>query len=482
MKKKMILGAAIIVIVGGAILGYSLIKKGKSEEVKYRTETLAKGDIESLVVTSGTINPVDIIEIGSQVSGKIVKLHADFNSMVKAGQIVAELDQEILKSKVEQNQANYQSRLASLEQAKVTLDNAKKKNQRSKDLFARELIPLEEKEAAEAAEIGAKVGLQNAEANVSTAKSQLDSSKVDLSYAIIRSPIDGMVITRSVNVGQTVAASMSAPVLFKVASDLAKMQVQCAVDEADIGRVKEKQKVRFTVDAFQGEVFSGEIRQVRNSPTTAQNVVTYQTIIDAANPDLKLRPGMTATVSIITGEARGVLKVSNSALRFTPPLPKEQMDKLLADARGSMGQRGPGGQPGETGQAGQPSGGQPQTQPQGEGQRTGGERGQRGGQGGQRFDMSQLTPEQLQRFQQRMSQRRASSGTVWVMDDLGGFKPYFVGIGITDNTFTEITRGELKEGMKVVLGTSSASQTTTTQQQMMRGGPGGPGGMMFIGR
>jgi len=470
MKKKIILGAAIIVIVGGAILGYSLIKKGKSEEVRYRTENLAKGDIESLVVTSGTINPVDIIEIGSQVSGKIVKLHADFNSMVKAGQIVAELDQEILKSKVEQNEANYQSRLASLEQAKVTLENAKKKNERSRDLFARNLISLEEKEAAEAAYIGAKVGLQNSEASVSTAKSQFDSSKVDLSYAIIRSPIDGMVITRSVNVGQTVAASMQAPVLFKVASDLAKMQVQCSVDEADIGRVKEGQKVRFTVDAFQGEIFTGEIRQVRNSPTTAQNVVTYQTIVDAANPDLKLRPGMTATVSIVTGEARGVLKVSNSALRFTPALPKEQIDKLLAEARGPMGQRGPSGQPGQAGQAGQS--GQPTGEPgqRGGGQRTG---------GGERPDFSQMTPEQLQQMQQRMQQRMSQrrSGTVWVMDELGALKPYVIGTGITDNTSTEMTRGELKEGMKIVLGTATANQTSTTQTGMR--GPGGPGMMMF---
>ena len=461
-------------IVAGAILGYTLIKKGKTDEVKYRTETLAKGDIESLVVTSGTINPVDIIEIGSQVSGKIEKLYADFNSQVKSGQVVAELDQSILKSKVDQNQANYQSRLASLEQAKVTLENAKKKYERSQDLFARDLIALEEKEAAEASFIGAKVGLQNAEASVSTAKSQLDSSKIDLSYAIIRSPIDGTVVTRAVNIGQTVAASMQAPVLFKVASDLTKMQVQCAVDDADIGRVKEGQKVRFTVDAFQGEIFNGAIRQVRNSPTTTQNVVTYPTIIDAPNPDLKLRPGMTATVSIITGEARGVLKVPNTALRFTPQLSPEEIQKLLAEARG--------GQPGPMG------GERREGQPQGEGQRTEGQRGQRpggqgGGQRGQGFDMSQLTPEQIQQFQQRMQQRQGQrrSGTVWVLDEATNkMKPVIIGTGITDNTFTELSRGELKEGMKVVIGTVTAGTAAAPQQQMR--GPGGPGGMMFIGR
>jgi HlyD family secretion protein len=469
---------AIIVIVGGAILGYSLIKKGKSAEVQYRTETLAKGDIESLVVTSGTVNPVDIIEIGSQVSGKIEKLYADFNSEVKTGQIVAELDQSILRSKVDQNEANYQSRLASLEQAKVTLENAKKKNERSQDLFARNLISLEEKEAAEAAHIGGRVGLQNAEATVAQAKSQLESSRVDLSYAIIRSPINGTVILRSVNVGQTVAASMQAPVLFKVASDLTKMQVQCAVDEADIGRVKDGQKVRFTVDAFQGEIFNGTILQVRNSPTTVQNVVTYPTIIDAPNPDLKLRPGMTATVSIITGEARGVLKIPNTALRFTPQLPKEELDKILAEARSQMGQRGgPGAKPGEATPASPQASGEPvQVKPQAEGQSASGERG--GQRGGQRFDMSQMTPEQLQRLQQRMSQRR-TIGTVWVLDETNRMKPYFLGTGITDNTFTEVTRSELKEGMKVVIGTLGAG--ATTQQQQFRGA-GGPGQMMFIGR
>ena len=168
-------------------------------------------------------------------------------------------------------------------------------------------MSYEEKETAEANYIGAKVSLQMAEASLAQQKSALDQSKVDLSYAIIRSPIDGTVITRNVNIGQTVAAGYTTPVLFKVASDLTKMQVECPVDEADIGRVKEGQKVRFSVDAFQGEVFNGEILQVRNSPTTSNNVVTYATIIKTSNPELKLKPGMTATVSIVTGEARGTL-------------------------------------------------------------------------------------------------------------------------------------------------------------------------------
>ncbi len=208
--------------------------------------------------------------------------------------------------------------------------------------------------------------MQQREASVAQAKSTLNQSKVDLSYTTIRSPIDGTVIDRPVNAGQTVAASMNAPVLFKVASDLTKMKVQCSVDEADIGKVKEGQKVRFTVDAFQGETFNGTILQVRYAAVTTQNVVTYTTIVDAPNPDLKLRPGMTATVTIITGEANGVLKIPNSSMRFTPTLPQEELQKLLATLRPG-GQRGQPGAAGATGQRadvapadGAPAGGQRQ--------------------------------------------------------------------------------------------------------------------------
>jgi len=469
MKKKLVLTAVILVIVAGAILGYSLIKKGKADVPQYRTEAVTKGDIEALVVTSGTINPVDIIEIGSQVSGKIIRLNADFNSVVKAGQIVAELDQEILKSKVEQNEASYQSRLASLEQSKVNLENAKKKWERTQDLFSRSLVSFEEKENAEANYIGARVSLQMAEASLSQQKAALDQSKVDLSYAIIRSPIDGTVITRNVNIGQTVAASMNAPLLFKVASDLTKMQVKCAVDEADIGRVKEGQKVRFSVDAFQGEVFNGEILQVRNSPTTSQNVVTYETVINATNPELKLKPGMTATVSIVTGEARGVVKIPNAALRFTPNLPQEELQKIYAEMRGgTQGQ----GQPGPNAQGG--TGTAPTGERLSRGQ--GGER-QGGGSGTRTGERGEMTPETLQRIAQARARR--GGGQVWILEDSGKIRPIPVRSGITDNSYTALVGGDLKEGMKIILGSGNGTSTTATNFQrggmpgmMMMGGPG----------
>jgi HlyD family secretion protein len=463
MKKKTIIGLIAILAVA-LVVFFVFIKKGKADQPAYRTEALAKGNVEAVVTTSGTINPIDIVEVGSQVSGKISKLYADFNTQVKAGQLMAELDRDIQNAKVDSNEANYQSSLAALEQAKVNLDNAKKKNERTLDLFQRNLVSFEEKETAEANFVTARVAVQQREASVAQAKSTLNQSKVDLSYTTIRSPIDGTVIDRPVNAGQTVAASMNAPVLFKVASDLTKMKVQCSVDEADIGKVKEGQKVRFTVDAFQGETFNGTIVQVRYAAVTTQNVVTYTTIVDAPNPDLKLRPGMTATVTIITGEANAVLKIPNSALRFTPALPQEELQKLLATLR-PQGQRG--AQPGQPGQ--EAASGQRPDDAQ-----TGGQR---------QFDPSQLTPEQIQRFQQMRAQggARRQGGTVWVLDEAGQPKPYMVRTGLTDNTYSEVTRSELKEGMKIIVGLVGVSSSTSTNQQQ-QGQRGGPGGMMFMGR
>ena len=440
-------------VLAGAILGYTLIKKGKTAQVKYRTEVLAKGDVESMVTTSGSLNPVDVVDIGSQVSGKIAILGADFNSKVKKGQLLAQLDLELLNAKVDQAVSSYKSSVASLDQAKLALDNSLKKFNRSKELFAKSQISIEEMETVESNYLNAKANVVLTESRLSQSKSSLDSSKVDLSYAIIRSPIDGVVISRNVNIGQTVAASYQAPLLFKLASDLTKMQLQCDIDETDIGKVKEGQKVRFNVSAYQGETFLGTVRQVRYSPQTVQNVVTYATIVDAENPDLKLMPGMTATVSIITGEAKGVLKIPNAAMRFNPPLAQEEVQKILADAGIGGGQRGQG-QPGQKTEAGQA-----QT-----GQRSGGMQTGTG---------QELTAEQRARFEQ-MRNRPRQGGNVWVLDDQGKLKPYPVRTGITDNTYSEITRSELKEGMKIIIGLETPVAATqqgfgqSNPQQMMR--------------
>jgi HlyD family secretion protein len=458
MKKGIIIGAIILFAVVCVIVGLTVFGRSNNNKIRYKTEAVGRGDLEAVVTSSGTLNPVTTVEVGSQVSGKINKLYADFNSQVKEGQLLAEIDQSQFLTKLQQSEANYQSALASLEKAKVTLDNSKKKYDRALSLFQKNLISFEDKDAAETDFYNNQAELQASQARLAQAKSTLDSSKVDLTYTIIKSPIDGVVISRNVNVGQTVAASFQAPVLFTIANDLAQMQVQCTVDEADIGKVKEGQNVRFTVDAFPDERFAGIVKQVRYSPQVVQNVVTYTTVVEVKNPELKLMPGMTATVSIITGEAKNALRVPNSALRFTPNLSAEDMKKIAESMRqefaGRMGQRSGGSNQ----QTGAPRSEGSNSQRQG-GQRPGGGEGQQfftmGGSGGSG------------------GQARRSIPRVWIEDANGKLKPVFFRTGVTDNNFTEVVSGDLKEGQPVitgVLGTQGAAQ----------GGP--PRSMMFIGR
>jgi len=457
MKKKIIWAIVVLVVVAGVVLGLTVFKNGKNGKVTYKTEVIGKGDIEALVVTSGTLNPIETVDVGAQVSGKIEKLYADFNSQVTKGQIVAELDQEPLKMKIDQNEANYKSRVASLERSKVTLQTAQRGFERAKSLFAKELISIEEMDAAEAAYLNAKSDLVSSEASLAQAKSTLDLSKVDLGYSVIRAPVDGVVITRKVNIGQTLQSSYAAPVLFQVATDLTKMKVECSVDESDIGKVKEGQKVRFTVEAYPNENFNGVVQQVRFSPETVQNVVTYTTIVNVDNPEKKLLPGMTATVSIIVGEAKNVLRVSNAALRFTPSLSQEELGAIMKESmERAMAQRQAQG-----GQSGAPAGGTAE----GGARPAGGEAGQRqfnrqGGQPGGGEGASTRTRPQIPR--------------VWLQDKDGKWSMMLVRTGVSDTSYSEIVRSELKEGDVVVAGTLTAS-TMTSQS-----GPG-MGGMMFMG-
>jgi HlyD family secretion protein len=461
MKKKVIWIIVGLVVVTGVILGLTVFKNGKSNAPQYRTETIGRGDIEALVVTSGTLNPIETIDIGAQVSGKITKLYADYNTPVKTGDIVAELDQEQQKMKIQQNEASYQTRSAGLEQAKVTLQTSEKSYERAKILFGKSLLSAEEMDAAEATYLNAKSALVSAQASLAQAKSTLDQSRVDLAYCIIRSPVDGVVITRKVNIGQTVQSSFTAPVLFQVATDLTKMKVECDVDESDIGKVKEGQKVRFTVESYPNEMFNGVVQQVRVSPTTTNNVVTYTTIVNLDNPEKKLLPGMTATVSIIVGEAKNVLRVSNGALRFTPELSAEQMQALMKESMDRMmaQRQAQGGQPGQPAQGAQTAAGGPR--PEGQagqaGQRQFGQGGfnrQGGGQGGQ----------------QRQIPR------VFVQDKDGKLRIVFLRTGVSDTSFTEILRSDLKEGDVVLAGLSSGTTAQAGQNRNQ-----GPGGMMFMG-
>jgi HlyD family secretion protein len=453
MKKKVIWIILAVVIVTGVILGLTVFSNGKKGEVKYRTETIGRGDIEALVVTSGTLNPIETVDVGAQVSGKIEKLYADFNTPVKKGQLVAELDQEPLKMKIQQNESSYQTRVAGLDQAKVTLQTSEKAYERAKALFAKGLLSDEEMETAEATYLNAKSALVSSQASLAQAKTTLDLSKVDLSYAIIKSPVDGVVITRKVNIGQTLQSSYTAPVLFQVATDLTKMKVECSVDESDIGKVKEGQKVRFTVEAYPNDTFNGVVQQVQVAPTTVQNVVTYTTIVNVDNPEKKLLPGMTATVSIIVGEAKNVLRVSNAALRFTPNLSPAEIEKMMKDMRDRfMAQRqAQGGQPGQgtQGATAPASGARPEGQ----------------GQGGQMFNR--------QGGGQGGGQGRQQIPRVWLMDKDGKLSMMFLRTGVSDTNYSEILRSELKEGDVVLAGT----QTTTTASASQPG----MGNMMFMG-
>ena len=293
----------------------------------YQTAMITRGPITQAVTATGTLNPVVNVQVGSQVSGNIAKLFVDFNSQVKAGQVVAQIDPALFQATVTQAEGDLANAQAALELAKV---NAK----RTQDLFAK-------KTSSEADVDQAMATLHQGEANVKIKQGALDKAKADLDHCTITSPIDGVVISRSVDVGQTVAASLQAPVIFAIANDLTKMQIDANVAEADVGVVKVDQNVDFTVDAFPMQTFQGKVVQVRNAPITVQNVVTYDTVIGVSNPDLKLKPGMTANVAIIVAHKDDVLQIKNAALRYRPPDATPVESKRTSTSR--SGRPGTGG-------------------------------------------------------------------------------------------------------------------------------------------
>ncbi|PYL24164.1 MAG: efflux RND transporter periplasmic adaptor subunit [Verrucomicrobia bacterium] len=295
----------LVIIVGLLLLIALVVRQCRNGgAANYQTATVTRGPITQAVTATGTLNPVVNVQVGSQVSGNIAKLFADFNSQVKAGQVVAQIDPALFQATVTQAEGDLASAQAALELAKVTAT-------RTQELFARKTSSHADLDQAMAT-------LHQAEANVKIKQGALDKAKADLEHCTITSPIDGVVISRSVDVGQTVAASLQAPVIFQIANDLTKMQIDSNVAEADVGVVEVGQDVDFTVDAFPMRTFHGKVVQVRNAPITVQNVVTYDTVIGVSNPDLKLKPGMTANVSIIVAHKDNVLEIKNAALRYRP--------------------------------------------------------------------------------------------------------------------------------------------------------------------
>lgn len=300
-KKKLI-----FLIICLCLVGYFIFKPEKSKfNIKdFDLDTVSVGNITKTITANGTINPVNVINVGTQVSGTIEKIYADYNDTVKKGQRLAELDTSILEKSV--NEAN-----STMKKAKADLDLVQLNYERTKELFKNNYIAKVELDQAE-------TELKNAKEEYNIAKSKYDVAKINLGYAFIDSPVSGVVISREVDIGQTVASSFSAPTLFQIAEDLTKMQIETSVSEADIGSIKEGQKVEFTVDSYPSKIFEGTVKQIRLNPVTESNVVVYNVIIEIFNEDKTLMPGMTAYVTIPIGEVKNVKKISTVALRFSP--------------------------------------------------------------------------------------------------------------------------------------------------------------------
>jgi len=316
MKKILIAGAGILVIV--AAVAAFLLFGNKGGETKYKTEKVTKGDIITSVTATGTVNAVTTVLVGTQVSGTISKIYVDFNSPVKKGQLIAQIDPALFDAQVAQSRANLLAAQANVEKAEATLVDAKRTRERNAELFSKNLIAKSDFDTADTNYETAKASVNAAKAAVGQADAALKNTQINLAYTRIESPVGGTVVSRNVDVGQTVAASFQTPTLFTIAQDLTKMQIDTSVDEADIGRVKVGQEVEFTVDAYADTTFKGKVGQVRIAPITVQNVVTYDVVITVDNPDIKLKPGMTANVSIIIAEKKDILRIPNAALRFRP--------------------------------------------------------------------------------------------------------------------------------------------------------------------
>ncbi|HZJ52636.1 MAG TPA: efflux RND transporter periplasmic adaptor subunit, partial [Myxococcaceae bacterium] len=319
---------ALLLVAGG--VAWRVLRR--PAPLQYQTAAVARGPVVARVTATGIVSAVLTVQVGSQVSGRIAKLNADYNSTVKKGELIAEIDPALFQANLEQAKANVLAAEGQLKQAEANVLAAQRTYDRNKPLRASNLIAQADLDNAETTLQAAKAAVVAARGNLAQARAQLTQSQVNLAYTRILSPIDGTVISRSVDVGQTVAASLQAPTIFTLAGDLQKMQVDTSVAEADVGKLAPGMEATFVVDAFPDERFRGTIRQIRNSPQTQQNVVTYDAVIDVNNPDLKLRPGMTANVTVVYADRQDVLRVPNAALRFRPP-----PEMLAALGRGTGG-------------------------------------------------------------------------------------------------------------------------------------------------
>jgi len=399
MRRRLLVVVAVIAVVGVSAAAY--FRRGAADsEPALSTVTVSRGAVIDSVEATGKLQAVTTVDVGTQVSGTIKALYADYNTRVRKGQVIAQLEPSLFETQVEQTRATLQRLGADVESARVQVEDTQMKLRRAQELSARALIPAADLETAQANARQALAALKAAEAQLVQGRAALRNNEVNLGHTTIRAPIDGIVISRSVDVGQTVAASMSAPTLFVIAQDLRQMQVNASVDESDIGRIVPGQRVRFSVDAYPDETFSGVVRQVRLEPVIEQNVVSYVTVIDVPNPELKLKPGMTANVTIEIARADNVLRVPNAALRFRP----------TAEMFAALGEPAPdraGSFPSGTAAASDP----------------------------------------------RLRQRPPGA-VVWTLTD-GRLRRVTVEPGITDGTITAVAGGNLQEGITVVTGTGA---------------------------
>jgi HlyD family secretion protein len=404
-QRVFVLFVAVLLVAG---TGYGFWRWGNGpKEVPYVTVPAQRANITQVVSSTGTLQAVVTVLVGSQVSGTIDKLFADFNTKVEAGQVVAQLNQDKFNAAVDQARANVLAADSNLAKAKVSVADTQRTLQRNQELRKRDLMAQSELDAAQTAYDAALAQLEVNKAQTAQARAALNQSMVDLNNTVIRSPVDGLVISRNVDVGQTVAASLQAPTLFTIANDLSKMEVHTNVDEADVGNVTEKQEVTFTVDAFPSRRFRGRVHQVRNAPIVVQNVVTYDAVVRIDNKELLLKPGMTANVQFMVSRQEDVLAVPNMALRFKPPEYKDEAQDLLRQEQSRAA----------------PKVGARRTS------RSGGSGG--GGRGERRV-------------------------RIYVLRD-ARVHPVEVELGITDGSKTEVRGGELKENDAVVIGMSSAA-------------------------
>jgi HlyD family secretion protein len=408
-RRPIVIGLAALLLIGGGLGAWQYFAS-ESDKPTYKLAKVERGPLTAAVSATGTLNPVVSVQVGSQVSGQIKEILVDFNSTVKEGQLIARIDPETFQQKVRQAEADLDAARSAVNvqraqqlQAKVTLMEAERDYERKKLLVDKNFISPAERDKAQTTREGARAQVQvaeaqgkNSEALVRQREAQLAQAKVDLDRTAIRSPVDGIVVKRSVDTGQTVAASLQAPELFIIAKNLTDMQVETSIDEADVGRVRLGQKATFTVDAFPGRNFEGEVMQVRKAAQVVSNVVTYTVIVSAANPQLNLLPGMTANVRIVTAQKDAVLKVSNAALRFKPPQTSDE-----------------------------PKSGNVKTERAGKGS---GEPG------------------------------KGRSGKLWVPGNNGQPKAVEVRLGITDGTATELLSEELAEGAQVIIGGGSSTK------------------------